>query len=101
MQAIEVEFAVTEDKKLRGQLRDVAGIESQITALQIAALKRVSKSTKVLVLDKNGSTARSVAKDLARKGYGNVFVIDGAFLATDVFRPPNLINCLKGSIICP
>ncbi|KAF5832972.1 calcium sensing receptor [Dunaliella salina] len=77
--AIEVEFAVTEDKKLRDQLRNVKNIESQITALQIAALKKVSKGTKVLLLDKNGSAAKDVAKELARKGFGNVFVINGGF----------------------
>ncbi len=77
MQAIEVEFAITTDKKLRGQLRDAGSMESQITALQIASLRKVNKGTKVLLLDKNASVAKSVAKDLARKGYGSVYVIEG------------------------
>ena len=76
-QSTEVEYAVTEDKKLRNQLRNVSAIESEITALQIAALKKVNKSTKIILLDKNGSTAKVVAKELTRKGYSNVYVIDG------------------------
>lgn len=76
---IEVEYAVTEDKRLRGQLRDVSSIEAQITALQIASLKRVSQGTRIIILDKNSSAARVVAKELARKGYGKVYVIEGGF----------------------
>lgn len=75
-----MEYASTEDKKLRNQLRNVTAIESEITALQIAALKKVNKKTKIILLDKNGSTAKIVAKELTRKGYSNVFVIDGECL---------------------
>lgn len=39
--SLEVEYAITEDKRLRGQLRDPAAIEAQITALQVGtALSR-------------------------------------------------------------
>mmetsp|Transcript_10651 Transcript_10651/g.22902 ORF Transcript_10651/g.22902 Transcript_10651/m.22902 type:complete len:382 (-) Transcript_10651:495-1640(-) len=76
---LEVEYAVTEDKKLRGSLRDPNGIEAQITALQIAALKRVSKGAKIILLDRYGPAARTVAKELARKGYSKVFTIQGGF----------------------
>eukprot|EP00199_Chlamydomonas_sp_CCMP681_P002405 CAMPEP_0119107104 /NCGR_PEP_ID=MMETSP1180-20130426/7951_1 /TAXON_ID=3052 ORGANISM="Chlamydomonas cf sp, Strain CCMP681" /NCGR_SAMPLE_ID=MMETSP1180 /ASSEMBLY_ACC=CAM_ASM_000741 /LENGTH=390 /DNA_ID=CAMNT_0007092541 /DNA_START=35 /DNA_END=1207 /DNA_ORIENTATION=- len=77
--SLEVEYAVTEDKKLRGQLRDPSSIEAQITALQIASLKKIGKGTKVILLDRYGPAARTVAKELARKGYGRVYVIDGGF----------------------
>ena len=76
---IDVEFATIADRKLRGGLRDPSAIEAQVTALQIAALKRIGKGTKVLLLDRNGSTAKAVAKELARRGFGRVFVIEGGF----------------------
>lgn len=46
-QAVEMEFASLEDKKLRDKLRNVAAMEAEITALQVAALKKVGKGTKV------------------------------------------------------
>jgi len=50
-----------------------------MTVLQIAALKKVKKGTKVLLMDKNGSVAKDVAKGLNSKGYKKVFVISGGF----------------------
>ena len=37
--------------------------------LQIAALKRVGKRSRLLIMDRNGGTAKAIAKDLARRGY--------------------------------
>lgn len=71
-QVLEVEYAITEDKRLRSQLRDPSAIEAQVTALQIASLKKISKGTKVILLDRYGPAARTVAKELTRKGYGKV-----------------------------
>ncbi|KAF8068332.1 Calcium sensing receptor [Scenedesmus sp. PABB004] len=76
---LEVEYAFTEDKKLRGQLRDANAIEAQITALQIASLKRVGRGNKVVLLDRFGSTSKAVAKELSRRGFGRVFVVAGGF----------------------
>ncbi|KAL6747088.1 hypothetical protein V8C86DRAFT_2920968 [Haematococcus lacustris] len=76
---LEVEYANTEDKRLRGQLRDPNSIEAQITALQVSALKRINKGTKVVLLDRYGPAARTVAKELGRKGYTKVFVVAGGF----------------------
>jgi hypothetical protein len=75
---LEVEYAATEDKRLRGQLRDPAAIEAQVTALQIAALKRIGRGSKVILLDRYGGAAKTVAKELARRGFGRVFVVSGA-----------------------
>lgn len=52
----------------------------QVTALEIQALKRVNKGTKILLLDKNGNGAsKTVAKELASLGFTNSFVIAGGF----------------------
>lgn len=48
-----------------------------MTALQIAALKKINKGSKVVLLDRYGPAARIVAKELGRKGYGKVYVIGG------------------------
>lgn len=51
-----------------------------MTALEIQALKRVNKGTKILLLDKSGSgSAKNVAKELANLGFGNAYVISGGF----------------------
>lgn len=52
----------------------------QVTALEIQALKRVNKGTKILLLDKNGNGAsKAVAKELASLGFSNAYVISGGF----------------------
>lgn len=79
---LEVEFAFTEDRKLRGQLRDASAIEAQITALQIGALKRIGRGTKVLLLDRFGNTSKAVAKELSRRGFGRVYVVAGKLSIT-------------------
>ncbi|KAF6254588.1 hypothetical protein COO60DRAFT_1703264 [Scenedesmus sp. NREL 46B-D3] len=76
---LEVEFAFTEDKKLRGQLRDANAIEAQITALQIAALKKIGRGSKIVLLDRYGNASKAVAKELSRRGFGRVFVVAGGF----------------------
>jgi hypothetical protein len=67
-----VEFAALEDKKLRSQLKDPNFIEAQTTALQIASLRRINTGSKVILLDRYGGQAESVAKELAKKGYSKV-----------------------------
>ena len=45
---------------------------AQVTVLSIAALKKVSKGTRILLLDRNGGQAKSIAKALAKKGFKRV-----------------------------
>ena len=47
--------------------------------LQIAALKKVSKGTRVLLLDRNGGGAKAIARELTRRGFRKVFVVQGGF----------------------
>ena len=46
---------------------------------QIASLKRIGRGSRVLLLDRSGGSAKAVAKELARRGFGRAFVIDGGF----------------------
>lgn len=50
----------------------------QVTALQIAALKRIGRGSKVVLLDRFGNVSKAVAKELSRRGFGRVFVVSGA-----------------------
>jgi hypothetical protein len=68
---------VVDSQKLRGSLRDPRGLEATVTALQISALKRVNGGTKIILLDRFGSDARAVAKELSRKGFAKVFTVQG------------------------
>ena len=52
---------------------------AQVTVLQIAALKKVSKGTRVLLLDRNGGGAKAIARELTRRGFRKVFVVQGGF----------------------
>jgi hypothetical protein len=56
----------------------------QVTALQIAALKRVSGGSRIVLMDKNGGQAQTIAKELARRGFGKV----RGHAAADAARPP-------------
>ncbi len=78
---LEVEAAVVEDRRLRGALRDPGAVERRVTALQVAALKRLGKSTRILLLDRNGGGgAKGVARELAGSlGFKRVYVVAGGF----------------------
>jgi rhodanese-related sulfurtransferase len=76
---LDVELVAIDDRKLRGSLRDPSFIEAQVTALQVASLKRIGRGTKVILMDRNGGAAKAVARELARRGYGRVYVMAGGF----------------------
>lgn len=50
-----------------------------MTIIQIAALKKVKKGSRILLMDKNGGVAKDVAKGLNSRGYKKVFVVEGGF----------------------
>lgn len=76
---IELEYAVTANRQLRSQLRNPESVEVAVTAMQIAALKKINKGTTVIMMDNNGSMAKTVAKALASKGFGKVYVMTNGF----------------------
>lgn len=59
--------------------RQIFRILLQMTILQIAALKKVKKGSRILLMDKNGGVAKDIAKGLNSRGYKKVYVIDGGF----------------------
>lgn len=61
--------------KLRGQLRNARKVEAELTAIKIAALKRLGKGSKIAILDANGSVAKLVARSLSNLGFRNIFVV--------------------------
>ena len=52
-----------------------ASVAVQVTVLSIAALKKVSKGTRILLLDRNGGQSKTIAKALAKKGFKKVWII--------------------------
>lgn len=50
----------------------------QLTAIEIAALKQLNRGQTLYILDTDGSTtARPVARQLTKRGFGKTFVIAG------------------------
>lgn len=49
-----------------------AELRVQVTVLSIAALKKVSRGTRILLLDRNGGQSKAIAKALAKKGFKKV-----------------------------
>lgn len=74
---VELEFVAVEDSRLYSRLRNASEVEAESTAIQIAALKKLDKSMTLYIMDNNGSTARSVAKELAKRGFSRTFVVAG------------------------
>lgn len=78
---IELEFAAVKDPNVRRELKNIGNLEISLTSMQIAALKKVSKSTEVYIMDKNGSLSGAVAKQLSSRGFSKVYTVRGGFSA--------------------
>eukprot|EP01025_Chloroclados_australasicus_P034217 TRINITY_DN3502_c0_g1_i1.p1 TRINITY_DN3502_c0_g1~~TRINITY_DN3502_c0_g1_i1.p1 ORF type:complete len:429 (-),score=84.72 TRINITY_DN3502_c0_g1_i1:297-1448(-) len=76
---IEVPFASTDDRRLRGMLKNAQGVEQQITAMLIASMKRIDKGCSLFLMDKNGGISKAIAKELNSLGFGKAYVVSGGF----------------------
>lgn len=85
---IQLEFASLDDGRVRRELKNVGKLEVTMTALQIAALKKISKSTELYIMDRNGSINGAVAKQVAARGFSKVYVVKGGFAAWQRERLP-------------
>lgn len=65
--------------KVRGQLRNVRNVEAEIAALKISFLKRVTKGSRIILLDSNGDIAKTIAKSLSGLGFSNTWVVTDGF----------------------
>ena len=54
-------------------------VEAESTARIIAALKKVSKSKPIILLDSNASIAKAVARKLCNLGFRTVHIVEGGF----------------------
>jgi len=63
----------------RGNFRNPSAVEAKLTALKLAALKSVSKGSKIVLLCSNGKMSKIIAKELANMGYKSTYVIEGGF----------------------
>ena len=86
---VDVDFGAVTDRRLRSLLRDPSAVERAVTALEVASLKRVSKGTTVLLLDRAGRDAKGVARDLAARGFNKVYVVSGGFSAWTSAKLPS------------
>lgn len=47
-------------------------LADQVTVLSIAALKKVTKGTRIMLLDRNSGLSKAIAKDLSKRGFKRV-----------------------------
>lgn len=76
---VELEYASVADRRVRSQLRNASDIELKVTAMQVAALKKIGKGSTIFLMDRNGASAKSVARELSKKGFKKAFVVSGGF----------------------
>ncbi|MCO5587599.1 hypothetical protein L7F22_041548 [Adiantum nelumboides] len=65
--------------KFKGQLRDYRRAEAEVAAIKISFLRRINKSSKLVILDRYGDVAKLVARSLTRFGFRNSWVITDGF----------------------
>ena len=52
---------------------------TQVTILQLSALKKIDRGSTLLLMDRNGSASKDVARELTRLGFRKALVISGGF----------------------
>lgn len=65
--------------KLRGLLRNTKKVEAEIVALKISYLKRLSKSSNIVIMDSYSDSAKIVAKTLTSMGFNNCWIMADGF----------------------
>jgi len=72
-----VPFDTIEDRALRSAISDPSALEAESTARIIASLKKVARSSPVLLFDSNRGESKQVARKLAALGFSRVNVVEG------------------------
>lgn len=65
--------------KLRSLVRNSKKVEAEIAALKISYLKRLSKSTNIVIMDSYSDSAKIVAKTLTSLGFKNSWIMADGF----------------------
>jgi rhodanese-related sulfurtransferase len=65
--------------KIKSQLRNSSKVEAEVVAIKIAALKKLNKGSKIVLIDESGKIAKTVARTLKSQGFKNTFVIKDGF----------------------
>ncbi|KAF5730236.1 extracellular calcium sensing receptor [Tripterygium wilfordii] len=65
--------------KLRGLVRNTKKVEAEIAALKISYLKRVNKSSSIVIMDSYSDSAKIVARALTSLGFKNCWIVADGF----------------------
>ncbi|ONK79399.1 uncharacterized protein A4U43_C01F5960 [Asparagus officinalis] len=65
--------------KIKGLVRNTKRAEAEITALKISYLKRVNKSSNIVILDSYSDISKIVAKSLTSLGFKNCWIVTDGF----------------------
>uniref|UniRef100_A0A7N0SVZ9 Rhodanese domain-containing protein n=1 Tax=Kalanchoe fedtschenkoi TaxID=63787 RepID=A0A7N0SVZ9_KALFE len=65
--------------KLRGLVRNSKRVEAEIAALKISYLKKLAKSSNIVILDSYSDSAKLVAKYLTSLGFKNCWIVADGF----------------------
>ncbi|KAI3438913.1 hypothetical protein D9Q98_001327 [Chlorella vulgaris] len=91
-QLFELEYVNLEGSIDETMLRNSTGVEAEMTAVQIAGLKRAGTSKTLYLMDERGTgPAKEVAKQLRKRGFTRAFVVSGgsnAWIASKLSTRP-------------
>lgn len=65
--------------KLKGLVRNVKRVEAEIAALKISFLKRINKSSNIVIMDSYSDSAKIVARVLTSLGFKNCWIVADGF----------------------
>ncbi|KAI3777488.1 hypothetical protein L1987_47288 [Smallanthus sonchifolius] len=65
--------------KLKGLVRNTKKLEAEIVAIKISYLKKISKGSKIVILDTYTDSAKIVARYLTELGFSNCWIVADGF----------------------
>ncbi|KAK4426921.1 Calcium sensing receptor, chloroplastic [Sesamum alatum] len=65
--------------KLRSLVRSVKKVEAELVALKISYLKKINKSSNIVILDSYSDSAKIVARTLTKLGFKNCWIVTDGF----------------------
>ncbi|KAL0396911.1 UNVERIFIED_CONTAM: Calcium sensing receptor, chloroplastic [Sesamum calycinum] len=65
--------------KIRSLVRSVKKVEAELVALKISYLKKINKSSNIVILDSYSDSAKIVGKTLTKLGFKNCWIVTDGF----------------------